>query len=72
MSNTITADLRMTLYADPEYSYEIFTGDMFGIRYIETQDPDNTQDMHFASLAEMEVVAKTMLKIVKASREISE
>jgi hypothetical protein len=71
MSKTIAANMRVSILADEDYWYEIFTGDSMGLRYEECFSKEPIE-LRFASLEEMEVVAKTMLKIVKATREISE
>lgn len=70
MSKTINADARITLYADADYYYDVFSGESIGIGYKDVGNHVN--EIQFATIEEMEAVAKMMLKLVKLGKEINE
>jgi hypothetical protein len=65
---TIETGIMLTVYANEKYRYEVEATDEYNvIQYVEAnEDPIS---ISFASLDEMEAVAKAMLKTVKMSRD---
>jgi len=69
----IETSITISVYADPDYHFEVSAGDLIQVTYVErlrefNVNKDRRTDVSFGSLDEMAAVAKAMLKVVANSR----
>jgi hypothetical protein len=63
----IETGITLTVYADPDYRFEVEVSDEYSVTYIDGQ-VDQRINIGFGSLEEMEAVAQAMLKAVKLAK----
>lgn len=63
----IETGITLTVYADPDYHFEVTVFDELSLSYVEGDRM--RENIGFGSLDEMEAVAKAMLKAVKLAKE---
>lgn len=62
----IETSITITVYADPDYHYEVISDELLSLDYVEG---DRREHIGFGSIDEMIAVAKAMLKVVELTNE---
>ena len=65
---TIQTGITLTVYADPEYYYEVNAFDEYTVTYIE-EGREMTTQITFGSASEMEAVALAMLRALDLAKK---
>ena len=66
----IETGITVTVYADIDYRYEVSVEDTIELKYVEN-GREETISIGFGSVAEMEAVAKAMLKVAQVKKEFA-
>lgn len=64
---TIETGVTFTVYADPDYHFEVEASDEYSVTYVDHQVSQKV-NIGFGSLDEMEAVARAMLKAVSVAK----
>jgi hypothetical protein len=63
----IETGVTFTVYANPDYHFEVEASDEYGVTYVDHQITQRVT-VSFGSLDEMEAVARAMLKAVSVAK----